>query len=125
MDFLTAVRTCFSNYATFAGRAGRSEFWWFILFTWLVSAVASAIDGAIGFGFNAVWWGQDANFELFQTLTQLALLLPTVAVATRRFRDAGKSFYNFFWMLVPVVGWIILAAQLAGASKASPDNFSI
>ena len=125
MDFTTAIQTCLSKYATFTGRAGRPEFWWFMVFTMLVSAVASTIDSAIGIGVNAVWWGQDAKFELFNSLTQLALLLPTVAVATRRLRDADKSFYNFFWMLVPVVGWIILAVQLAGASKASPDNFSI
>ena len=125
MDFVTAVRTCLSKYATFEGRAGRPEFWWFMAFTWLVTAIASTIDGAIGFGFNAVWWGQDANFELFQSLTQLALLLPTTAAATRRFRDAGKSFYNFFWLLLPVIGWIVLIVKLAAESKPSTDNFVI
>ena len=125
MDFVTAVRTCLSKYATFEGRAGRPEFWWFILFTWLVSAVTSTIDSAIGFGFNAVWWGQDTNFTFFNSLAQLALLLPTAAAATRRFRDAGKSFYNFFWLLLPVVGWIVLIVKLAAESKPSTDNYII
>lgn len=125
MDFSTSIRTCLNKYATFTGRAGRPEFWWFMLFTMLVSAVTSTIDSAIGTSINAVWWGQDTSFDLFNSLSQLALLLPTAAAATRRLRDADKSFYNFFWMLVPVVGWIILAVQLAGESKASPDNFSI
>lgn len=127
MDFATAVRTCLSKYATFEGRAGRAEFWWFMVFTWLVSALASTIDGAIGFGFNAVWWGQDAKFELFNTLAQLLFLLPTLAVATRRLRDAGKSFYNFFWLLLPVIGWIVLIVNFSAESDSTsnPDNFAI
>ena len=32
MNFGQAISTCLSNYATFAGRASRPEFWWFFLF---------------------------------------------------------------------------------------------
>lgn len=125
MDFVTAVRTCLTKYATFEGRAGRAEFWWFMVFTWLVSAVTNTIDSAIGIGINAVWWGQDAEFNLFNSLANLALLLPTIAAATRRFRDAGKSFYNFFWLLLPVIGWIVLIVKLASESTSTPHNYSI
>lgn len=125
MDFVTAVRTCLTKYATFEGRAGRPEFWWFAVFTWLVSAVTNTIDSAIGIGINAVWWGQDAEFNLFNSLANLALLLPSVAVATRRLRDAGKSFYNFFWLLLPVIGWIVLIVKLASESTSTPHNYSI
>ena len=33
MNFVEAVKTCLSKYATFNGRARRSEFWWFYLLT--------------------------------------------------------------------------------------------
>ena len=39
MGFQEAVRTCLSKYADFNGRASRAEFWWFFLFTVLVSLV--------------------------------------------------------------------------------------
>ena len=39
MSFTEAVRTCISKYATFDGRATRSEFWWFYLFIVIVSAI--------------------------------------------------------------------------------------
>ena len=125
MDFVTAVRTCFTKYATFDGRAGRPEFWWFALFTWLVSGIAGAFDGAISFGINPIWWGETPEFEFFQSVTQLALLLPSLAVATRRLRDAGKSFWNFLWVFLPVIGWIILIVKFASQSKPSTDNFQI
>ncbi len=125
MDFATAIRTCLSKYATFTGRASRPEFWWFALFTMLVSAVTNTIDSAIGVGINAVWWGKDAHFDLFNSVAQLVLLLPSIAVTTRRFRDAGKSFNNFFWLLLPVIGWIVFIVKLSAESKPATDNFAI
>jgi len=125
MDFATSVRICLTKYATFEGRASRPEFWWFALFWWLVSAITGVVDGAIGFGVNAVWWGSDMEFSLFQSIAQLLLLLPAVAVATRRLRDAGKSFWNFLWLLLPVIGWIVLAVKLASESIPSTDNYTI
>lgn len=125
MDFATAVRTCITKYASFEGRASRPEFWWWVLFWWLVSAVTGVIDGAIGFGFNAIWWGRDAHFDLFQSIAQLLMLLPSIAVATRRFRDAGKSFWNFLWLALPVIGWIVLAVKFSAPSIASTDNYTI
>ena len=32
MDFVQAIKSCLGQYATFSGRATRSEFWWFFLF---------------------------------------------------------------------------------------------
>lgn len=125
MDFATAVRTCITKYASFEGRASRPEFWWWVLFWWLVSAVTGVIDGAIGFGFNAIWWGRDAHFDLFQSIAQLLMLLPSIAVATRRFRDAGKSLWNFLWLALPVIGWIVLAVKFSAPSIASTDNYTI
>ena len=55
MTFGQAIHTCLRKYADFAGRAARSEFWWFILFTALVSAALTALNlltpnGAIALG---------------------------------------------------------------------------
>ena len=46
-----AVTSVFRNYATFSGRARRAEYWWFILFSVIVSAILSVIDGAV-FGYS-------------------------------------------------------------------------
>ena len=36
MGFVEAIKTCFGKYATFEGRARRSEYWYFCLFNFLV-----------------------------------------------------------------------------------------
>ena len=40
MNFIQSISTCMRKYVTFSGRATRSEFWWFYLFTVLVNFAA-------------------------------------------------------------------------------------
>ena len=125
MDFQTAVRVCLQQkYADFNGRASRPEFWWFALFTWLVGQVASVLDGIISGGanlFTASW--SEPKFTLFNSLVNLAFLLPSLAVAVRRLRDAGKSPWNLAWVFLPIVGWIVLIVQFASASVNEAPQF--
>ncbi|MDR2256283.1 MAG: DUF805 domain-containing protein [Arthrobacter sp.] len=116
MTFQDSITTCFKKYAEFTGRAGRPEFWWFALFTFLVSV---AIDIVLpGSAYTLVdgaplltWWNSPA--EGVQNLWSLATLLPSLAVTVRRLRDAGRHWGNVFWILLPIIGWIILIVQLA------------
>ena len=48
MNFMTAVKTCFSKYVDFSGRAERSEYWWWILAYVIVCFIAIVIDRIIG-----------------------------------------------------------------------------
>ena len=65
MSFGEAVKTCFSKYVTFAGRARRSEFWWFYLFTLIVSLVAYIVDRLIGWNVsNNVWTVNGQSYEV-------------------------------------------------------------
>jgi uncharacterized membrane protein YhaH (DUF805 family) len=41
MNFIESVKTCFSKYADFSGRATRSEYWWFVLFYTIVLIVGA------------------------------------------------------------------------------------
>lgn len=43
MDFVTAVKTCLQKYFNFKGRARRSEFWWFMLATYIFNSVVNGI----------------------------------------------------------------------------------
>jgi len=44
MQFQDAIKTCFNKYLQFEGRAGRSEYWWFFLFT-ILAVLAAEILG--------------------------------------------------------------------------------
>lgn len=95
MGFADAVRSVFSKYVVFSGRARRSEYWWFTLFTVLLYVVVAIIDAVIG------------NSVLF-VIVALALLLPSLAVTVRRLHDTGRSGWWILIGLIPFVGAIIL-----------------
>jgi uncharacterized membrane protein YhaH (DUF805 family) len=97
MTFTEAIKSGFSNYVNFTGRAARSEFWYWALFTFIVSLVIDALDYAFGSGQG-----------LLGELWGLATLLPSLALGARRLHDTDRSgFWLFLWFL-PVIGWIVL-----------------
>lgn len=100
MSFGQAITTVFRKYAEFTGVATRSEYWWWFLFTVLVSLAT----GAIWDGLSVAW--------------SIAVLLPSLAVGVRRLRDAGYHWGWLFISLVPIVGLIILIVFLTQPSKA-------
>ena len=101
MGFGQAITSCFSKYATFSGRAPRSEYWYFILFT-ILGSVAIGILESLAIGWPLLGpCGLSVVFDL-------AVLLPTISVAVRRLHDLGKSGWWWWLLLVPIVGWIIL-----------------
>ncbi|HYM35713.1 MAG TPA: DUF805 domain-containing protein [Steroidobacteraceae bacterium] len=104
MDFGKAIGTCFTKYATFDGRASRSEFWWFILFTWLATAALSILSPALSWVF------------------QIGVILPTLAAGARRLHDTDRSgWFQLMW-LIPLVGWIIVIVFMCQPPK-EPNRF--
>src|SRR5689334_197445 len=104
MTFQDAIKTCFSKYADFKGRASRSEYWWFALFVSLVYV---------------------ALFQINPTLTDLfllATLLPSLAVGTRRLHDTNRSgWWQLMWV-VPLIGQLVAIYLLVQPPK-EPNRF--
>src|SRR5690348_4200030 len=101
MGFGQAIKTCLSKYFTFAGRAPRSEYWYFYLFFVLIIVVAGVIDGALG-----PQAGGFGTFLFFAAI--LVLFIPQVSVTVRRLHDLDRSGWWFWLGLVPLVGGLIL-----------------
>jgi uncharacterized membrane protein YhaH (DUF805 family) len=95
MGFGDAVKQALGKYATFSGRARRSEYWYFALFSFVVGLVTSILDGILGTGFLYI-------------LSALALLVPSLAVGVRRLHDISKSGWLLLVGLIPFVGFIVL-----------------
>ena len=111
MTFAGAITTVFTKYAEFSGRARRPEFWWFVLFTTLVSSALGTLnlatpDGVISIGSSLAG------------LWSIAVLLPTLAVSVRRLRDAGRQWTELFWILLPRAGLIVLIVRFCEPSVA-------
>lgn len=100
--FLWAVKTCFRKYATFEGRASRSEYWFFCLFNCIISTILFGLAIVIN----------QENVSLFflglTFLYTLVVFLPGLAAAVRRLHDIGKSGWLYCVIFIPYLGAFIL-----------------
>ena len=115
MNFGTSIAICMGKYATFRGRASRSEYWWFYLFTILMSW-GSTIVAAAMFGIG------NPLIDIFTNLIMLAFLLPVLAAGCRRLHDIGKSGW---WQLLilTLIGIIPLIVWFASDTKAEGEKY--
>ena len=108
MTFGESIKSCLNGYVKFDGRAPRSEYWWFFLFTVLGGIVLSLIDGVLGttIGYNQIIAGKIVHQEIgiIDALFQLAMLVQAIAVSVRRLQDTDRSGWFFLLILTPIVG---------------------
>lgn len=125
MGFTEAVKTVFSKYATFSGRATRSEFWWFYLFNfimyWGLTIIGMVIGGASG-GAEGMLAGGGIGMVL-TILYGLAIIIPTISVCVRRLHDTNRSGWNYWWCLLPIVGAIILLVFFVQGSYPADNEY--
>lgn len=101
MDFKDSIKTCFTKYADFNGRASRPEYWWFILFL-VLGGVATAFIS-----------------DMLNLLFTLGTLLPSIAAAARRLHDTGRSGWLQLIVFIPIIGWLVLIYFLAQAGEGA------
>ena len=100
MGFSDAVQNVLmNNYANLDGRASRSEYWWFVLFNFIVNIVTFVIDLTLG---SMITY----DMGYVGLIAFLALLLPTVSVSVRRLHDIGKSGWWILLAIIPIVNFI-------------------
>ncbi|MFE7506850.1 DUF805 domain-containing protein [Promicromonospora sp. NPDC057488] len=140
MSFIESIRTVLSKYATFSGRARRSEFWWYYLAVAIVEGVlyfALIVPGLTAYTTATMEYamagdpaapipampGSLTTGYLVLSLVTLALLLPTLAVIVRRLHDTGKPGALAFLLLIPVVNFILVIVWGASAGTPGPNQF--
>lgn len=100
MTFTEAVKTCLvEKYATFSGRASRSEYWYLTLFGYLLSLLIFFI----GYSLNSP--------ELMMGISLVVCLIffvPGLAVSVRRLHDTGRSGWWLLLAFIPYIGSIAL-----------------
>ena len=109
--FGDAIRTCFSKYATFRGRARRSEFWYWLLFTLIISGCLELIS-------EIFYWAEDeiayTCWNVISSIWSWGILLPSLAVWIRRLHDIGKG----GWAIVFHVFLFIVGCGFIGVAIA-------
>ena len=106
MTFSQAIATCFSKFLDVQGRAAKSEYWWFYLFTVLVGWGAMLIDPT----------------QILASIVNVALLIPVVTAGTRRLHDVNRSGW---WQLlvISLIGLIPLLYWTCSKGDEQANRF--
>ena len=119
MDFKTAVTSVLkTNYANFNGRARRSEYWYYTLFTIIVELVLTVIQKLTS-GIPVV--GLIVNILI--VIIGLALFIPGLALCFRRLHDTGRSGIWILIGLIPLIGEIILIVFFVQDSQPGDNKY--
>ncbi|MGA2055415.1 MAG: DUF805 domain-containing protein [Bradyrhizobium sp.] len=102
MGFIESVKSVYSKYFTFSGRASRSEYWWFQLFYLIVIIGISFVSYAVADTSG------DGGLSALLLIWQLGNIVPLLAVQVRRLHDIDRSGWWCLVALVPLVGWLVL-----------------
>lgn len=94
MNFFESIKICFTKYATFSGRASRSEFWYFLLFYLIVDICAEILDAQLA---GESFWSYDEWFGPITSIFYIISFLPALAVTFRRLHDVNRSGW---WCLI-------------------------
>lgn len=144
MLFVESVRLSLGRYVDFAGRSQRREYWWFLLFSFVVSTIASRLEAELALPFADVRDGfldgaglvsVSRALDLVPTfvlvdglssLVALALFIPGLAVAVRRLHDLDMSGWWLLIVAVPFIGAVVLIIffvqpGMVGTNRFGPD----
>ena len=102
MKFQTAIKSGFQNYANFNGRASRSAYWWFILFSQIAQILAQSLHSSIG------------------AIVSLACLIPIISVNARRLHDIGRSAK---WLILPFASLVGALLAFIGLLMQTAQSF--
>lgn len=124
MTFGESINVCLrQKYASFQGRATRSEFWWYALFIFIVNSVINILGSVITgaslmstfspdslseFGGGLLGGVGTIIFMIIGLIVWLYFLCPSISVIVRRLHDTGRSGWWYWIILVPFVGGLVL-----------------
>ena len=96
--YLEALR----KYAVFTGRARRKEYWFFLLFTVLVTFLLAFIDQMLGL------FDPENGVGLLSGIYSIGVVIPSIAVGIRRLHDTGRSGWWLLIGLIPIIGGLVI-----------------
>lgn len=96
------------NYVGFKGRSRRKEFWMFLLINAIIISLIDLVT---------------KQFSIFSDVYSLVVLLPTIAVFSRRLHDTGKSAWWMLMAFIPIVGIILLLIFMSLDSQAGDNQY--
>ena len=139
VNFFDALKECFRNYASFKGRARRSEYWWFmlvinVLTVLLITLMSLYLTQVLGiktrysssYSYHYyIAYDYDSTLALIiiTTIYGSCIMLPVLSNTARRLHDIGKRGEYMFIAFVPFFGGLTLLVLLCRDSHQKPNKF--
>lgn len=127
MSLGESLTSVFNKYATFTGRARRSEYWWFSICYYVIVFIFNFAQlGMLVQVMTGEMAYTDPSYTIMlmaSVVVGLGLFLPALAVTVRRLHDIGKSGWNILWAAIPIVGLIIVLAWMCQDSDVVANKY--
>lgn len=118
-SFIEIIKSGYSNCFNFTGRARRAEYWWFVLYSFIVLIVASILSLQLIFALDTPSIGM-----MLYAISVLLVTIPTISLAVRRLHDTDRSGW---WLLISFIplGGIVLLVFLTNDSFLAENKWGI
>jgi len=118
MDYFDYYLDAFRKFADFSGRATRSQYWFFVLFNFIISLVLGFIDSIFGL--------YSDGMGFLSAIYGLVVLIPALALSVRRLHDTNRSGWWLLVLFIPIVGifvflYFMIQDSTPGANRYGPN----
>lgn len=115
----------FKKATQFSGRAHRREYWMFFLWNAVFGLAASIVDRAAGLEFDTgiAIGGEPVTVGVVWIVYSLVVLVPSLAIVSRRLHDVNRSGWWQLIGLIPIVGLVVVIVWLATQGMNGPNQF--
>ncbi|UWR22678.1 DUF805 domain-containing protein [Sulfitobacter sp. S190] len=112
-SFTGALKDGFARFVDFRTRSSRPQFWWWCVWSIIISVGAAILDGSLGM----------FDSQPIGSLSSLVMLLPSLAVGVRRLHDIGRTGWWVLIALVPLIGFFVLLFFFVQKSEDSANRW--
>jgi uncharacterized membrane protein YhaH (DUF805 family) len=123
MEMTEAVKSVLSKYATFSGRAPRSEYWWWVLAVTILMLILGILDIFIFNPLLGLGTEENPAASPLSIIASLALILPNLSVAVRRLHDLDKSGWWILIWFIPIIGFLLLLFWYVSKGTEGDNRF--
>jgi uncharacterized membrane protein YhaH (DUF805 family) len=102
------------KYTVFSGRTCRKEYWFFILFNFIIGLILGLLT-LIPIVGNIFW--------IISFAYSLGIIIPVIAVTIRRLHDIGRSGLSLFFIFIPLIGIIMLVVFMAKDGTSGENQY--
>ena len=115
VSFPTAVKLAFKNYFNFSDRSSRSEYWFFVLFIFLLEIASFFLVTILPADTSAV----------ITIVLYILYIIPSISVAVRILHDIDMRGWWILIGVIPVIGWVFLLIMHCREGNIKENRFGV